>query len=135
MRLKITYKKDKARIKELVEFACQTLDMRRIELHVKNSRRAYRGRGGYTNNGITKMAKTSTWMATVCIGNDSNFPIKVRYDQTLRDWQDCLVWLTAHEAHHCIQAKERAKMNEKGPCRFAAWRLKEFQKLNKKEAL
>lgn len=127
MRLKITYKKDHKRIKELVNFGCKTLDMKRVELHIKNSSCSYRGRGGYTQNSITKMSKTSDWMATVCIGKDNNFPLKVRYGQTLRDWQDCLVWLTAHESYHCIQAKEGVKFNEKDPCRFAAWRLKEFQ--------
>lgn len=134
MRLKITLKKDKIQIKKLVGFACQTLDMSRIELHIKNSAWHYRGRGGYSKyDSVVKMAKTSDWMATICIGNDCSFPVEVKYGQVLRDWQDCLVWLAAHEAYHCVQAKERAKMNEKGPCRFAAWRLREFQNLTERD--
>ena len=127
MRIKITLNKPKDRIIELVNFAAKDLGSTNgLEIHIKNSKRCFRGRGGYRRNGIVKMAKTSRYCATACIGPDQFFPMDYQ-DCILKNWEDALIWVAAHELFHCIQFRENLSHGEKAAVLYATEILKEWQ--------
>lgn len=137
MRMKITLKKPKDEIIELVKFAGKDQDTKGIEIHIKNSKDRFRGRGGYVwYNGVVKMAKTSKYLATACINPNASYPYiyQIRQygidDILFQNWEECLIWLVAHELMHCVQVRETLRLSEKEACIYANGILEDWKKLN-----
>jgi hypothetical protein len=97
-------------VEKLVRFAANR-HHRRVCVNVKNSGDAYRGAAYNGVPSISNAPQTARYLITVCIGDRGRFPIDNYYSVkfkrvspcTLNNWQEALVFVTAHEMSHVRQ--------------------------------
>ena len=137
MRLKNTSRYPEAEVRALVEFACRGVDMTGVQVNVKNSRQAYRGRA---YNGVPSVSpasrlQTVSRLVVVAVGQDQQFPV-VNYYSTklkrvprveLQNWREALVKVAAHEARHVHQYRHDKPRSEVDAEKWAVRRLEEYR--------
>jgi hypothetical protein len=131
-----------ARVRRLVRYASAEIDMDRVCVNVKNG-----ALGGGAYNGIPEISnapRAADFLVTLRLGTGRerwplgpvNYHFK-RPDETgprnrfpffvCRDWEEWLVKLTAHEAKHIEQFRDRLSCSEISCERFAVAKLEEFR--------
>lgn len=130
-------------VESLARLASRTIDMRNVCINVRNGALA----GGAYNGvpDISNAPPAAQYLITLRLGTGSeqwplgpvNYHFKAPAEVgprnrfpffVCRDWRDWLVKLTAHEARHIQQFRERAMCSEVECERFAVMVLGEFQR-------
>ena len=108
-------------VKSLVKWATSEIDMRKVCVNVKGSKSAFAGMAYDGVPTISNAPPSSDYLITVRIGTADRFPFEQHrypgksdrfptYD--LRDWREALVYVSAHEACHIEQYRERLRRSE-----------------------
>jgi hypothetical protein len=132
------------RVRPLVEFAAEGIDLDRVCVNVKNG-----ALGGGAYNGVPEISnapRAADYLVTLRLGNGRerwplgpvNYHFK-RPDETgprnrfpffvCHDWEEWLVKLAAHEVMHIEQFKNDLTCSEISCERFAVAKLEEFRAL------
>ena len=130
------------RVAELVRFATRDVDMRRVCVNVRNG-----GLGGGAYNGVPEISnapRRARYLITLRVGRGNELwpmgPINYHFKSpeetgprnrfpffVFRDWEEWLVKLAAHEAHHIEQFRGGLRCSEIGCERFALDVLEAFR--------
>src|SRR5690348_9908001 len=133
-----------ARVRRLVQFAAEGIDMDRVCVNVKNG-----ALGGGAYNGVPEISnapRASDYLVTLRLGNGRERwplgPVNYHFKRpeeagprnrfpffVCHDWEEWLVKLTAHEAMHIEQFKQDLTCSEIACERFAVAKLEEFRSL------
>lgn len=149
MRLKNTSPYPDAEVRELVEFACKGVNMTGVAVNVKGSKYEY---AGMAYDGVPSISplywkSDVSRLVTIRIGRPEKFPTDTGRTVTrngvesregyggkrspiiqLRNWQEALVMVAAHEARHIHQFRNRKRRSEIDAEKFAAKRVEAFRK-------
>jgi hypothetical protein len=133
-----------ARVRRLVQFAAEGIDMDRVCVNVKNG-----ALGGGAYNGVPEISnapRAADYLVTLRLGNGRERwplgPVNYHFKRpeeagprnrfpffVCHDWEEWLVKLTAHEAMHIEQFKQDLTCSEIACERFAVAKLEEFRSL------
>lgn len=109
-------------LRRMLSFCCKELGMpvRAIrDVAFRNSRSSWGGSASYWRGRIT-----------VCVGRAEHFPARGYrhgngHQNTIADRTECLVWVTAHEAAHCLQNGTKTRAQGGGGSEIATeWHAK-----------
>ena len=131
-------------VAELVQFALDEIDTRRVCVNVKNTGGTRRGRAYPGIPSISNAPRGSKYLITIGIGAPERFPfedgsyirrngeiVKRRGGRwpevTLYDWREALVSVAAHEGMHIEQFRERSTRSEISCQHFAAHVLRRYR--------
>lgn len=120
MYLRITSKHPKEEVEDLIRFAAEPYDLRRVCVNVKNSQHAYRGRAySRVPRAYSNAPRSAKRLVVIAIGNSERFPLTgpqyggkkspiIHY----ASWQEAMVGIAAHEFHHIRQFQNKARCVE-----------------------
>jgi hypothetical protein len=132
-----------ARVQELVRFATEEVDLRGVCVNVRNGEL-----GGGAYNGVPEISNApddAEYLITLRVGKGHerwplgpvNYHFKAPHETGPRnrfpffvctDWQEWLVKLAAHEAHHIRQFRAKARCSEIECERFAIAALERYRR-------
>ena len=127
-------------VRSLVEFATADVDMRRVCVNVKNSRKsAYAGSAYLGVPEISNAPPDSEYLVTIRLGPPELFPVvpdrrKRAPGIEVSSWQEALVTVAAHEAKHIDQYRRGLPRSEVACERFDAAVLGRYRRMRTRAA-
>lgn len=121
-------------MRALVKFAGCEVDTRGVTVNVKGCRNGWRGMAYHGVPGESNAPKSTRYLVTLGIAPPGVLRLpstgqhKKRADPyCLMTWQECLVYIAAHEFKHIEQFKERLSASEVRCEKFAAFTVKQLR--------
>ena len=124
MKLVITVNYDHAEIAKLIDFGASMLvnklDTSALILKVKNSKNVCRGHAWPRVQALTDRDAGYLYLVTIGVGCQYDFPANTgRHKRngglTLQTWQECIVYLAAHELQHIADYQNIGRSGEARP--------------------